>query len=238
MINIKWSFCSKIIGARYYKESAWDDVGHGSHVASIAAGNHVKDANFFGIGQGTARGGVPSARIAVYKVCTPVGCEAQDILTAFDDAIADGVDLITISLGGPSATDFNIDPIAIGGFHAMAKGILTLNSAGNNGPAPGVTSSVSPWLMSVAASTTDRRFVDKVVLGSGKTVVVCITDSCNHILLSEVANIYISNFGFRILMTSLCKQGYSLNPFTQKGKKFPLIYGQGGGDFCHEDDIK
>ncbi|KAJ4725704.1 Subtilisin-like protease [Melia azedarach] len=194
---------NKIIGARYYKESAWDDVGHGSHVASIAAGNHVKDANFFGIGQGTARGGVPSARIAVYKVCTPVGCEAQDILTAFDDAIADGVDLITISLGGPSATDFNIDPIAIGGFHAMAKGILTLNSAGNNGPAPGVTSSVSPWLMSVAASTTDRRFVDKVVLGSGKTVV-----------------------------------GYSLNPFTQKGKKFPLIYGQGGGDFCHEDDIK
>lgn len=50
----------------------------------------------------------------------------------------------------------------------MAKGVLTLNSAGNSGP--GLTASVAPWLMSVAASTTDRLFVDKVALGNGKAI--------------------------------------------------------------------
>lgn len=127
-------------------------------------------------------------------MCTPDGCESENLLAAFDDAIADGVDLITISIGGQVAVDFSQDAIAIGAFHAMAKGILTLNSAGNSGPAAGVTSSVAPWIMSVAASTTDRLFVDKVVLGNGKTVVVRISDSCIHVS-SEY--IYIPNFSFR-----------------------------------------
>ncbi|KAJ4725703.1 Subtilisin-like protease [Melia azedarach] len=199
---------NKIIGARYYATggqvvSARDEEGHGSHTASTAAGNNFKDANFFGLGQGTARGGVPAARIAAYKVCTPDGCESENLLAAFDDAIADGVDLITISIGGQVAVDFSQDAIAIGAFHAMAKGILTLNSAGNSGPAAGVTSSVAPWIMSVAASTTDRLFVDKVVLGNGKTVV-----------------------------------GYSLNPFTLKGKKLPLIYGQRDSNTCSTEAVQ
>ncbi|GAY39214.1 hypothetical protein CUMW_042630 [Citrus unshiu] len=44
-----------------------DYEGHGTHAASIASGNDVKDASFFGVGQGTARGGVPLARVAAYK---------------------------------------------------------------------------------------------------------------------------------------------------------------------------
>lgn len=135
----------------------------------------MKGASFFGIGQGTARGGVPSARIAAYKVCYPSGCDTQKILAAFDDAIADGVDIITISLGATSATPLANDEIGIGAFHAMAKGILTVNSAGNSGPEAGFTSSIAPWLMSVAASTIDPSFVDNVVLGNGKTVAVCIS---------------------------------------------------------------
>ncbi|XP_044483561.1 subtilisin-like protease SBT4.3 [Mangifera indica] len=164
----------KLIGARFYSplyaeyKTARDTKGHGTHTASTAAGNRVKDANFFGLGQGTARGGVPSSRIAVYKVCL-AGCSEVDILAGFDDAIADGVDLITISIGG-YATDFSEDSIAIGSFHAMAKGILTLNAAGNSGPDPGTTGSVAPWLMSVAATTTDRLFIDRIVLGNGTEV--------------------------------------------------------------------
>ncbi|XP_022714512.1 subtilisin-like protease SBT4.3 [Durio zibethinus] len=169
---------NKIIGARFYSSSsssnstdgtARDVEGHGSHTASTAAGNKVKDASFFGLGQGTARGAVPSARIAAYKVCHPEGCDSMDILAAFDDAIADGVDIITVSLGGESAVDFYEDTIAIGAFHAMEKGILTLNSAGNNGLS-GLqsVSSVAPWMVSVAASSTDRQFIDKVILGDGE----------------------------------------------------------------------
>ncbi|KAL0446954.1 UNVERIFIED_CONTAM: Subtilisin-like protease SBT4.4 [Sesamum latifolium] len=149
---------SKIIGARWYTPldaSVKDGSGHGTICASIAAGNHVNNASFYGIAQGTARGGVPAARIAAYKVCGGIGCQSVDILSAFNDAIADGVDIISLSLGG-------------------GKGILTVNAGGNSGHGSGRksrTASVAPWLFSVAASTTDRRIVTKVALGNGATII-------------------------------------------------------------------
>ncbi|XLS62995.1 hypothetical protein HN51_017223 [Arachis hypogaea] len=161
---------NKIIGARYYlkdQPSARDIIGHGTHTASVAAGNKVVGASFNGIAEGVARGGVPSARIAAYNVCNEEqGCRPDAILAAFDDAIADGVDLITISIGQPAQMTFDKDTIAIGSFHAMKKGILTINSTGNDGP-NNATSSVSPWLFTVAATTMDRRNIDNVLLGNG-----------------------------------------------------------------------
>ncbi|KAL1208468.1 Subtilisin-like protease SBT4.13 [Cardamine amara subsp. amara] len=163
---------NKLIGARdYTSEGARDSDGHGTHTASTAAGNAVADTSFFGFGNGTVRGGVPAARIAAYKVCGETDCTSDAILSGFDDAIADGVDLITISLGGILARIFKYDPIAIGAFHAMAKGILTVNAAGNNGPITRTVSPVAPWILSVAATTTNRGFVTKVVLGNGTTLV-------------------------------------------------------------------
>ncbi|XP_050280574.1 subtilisin-like protease SBT4.13 [Quercus robur] len=162
---------NKLIGARAYgSTSARDEEGHGTHTASTAAGNKVPDVNFYGLAKGIARGGVPSARIAAYKVCSEEGCYDQDILAAFDDAIADGVDLITISIGGEPRA-FDSDSIAIGSFHAMEKGILTLQSAGNSGPGATTVSSVTPWLFSIAASSIDRKFISKVSLANGKTLV-------------------------------------------------------------------
>lgn len=119
-----------------------------------------------GLGLGTARGGVPSARIAVYKICWSDGCSDADILAAFDDAIADGVDIISLSVGGSIPRNYFRDSIAIGAFHAMKNGILTSNSAGNDGPNSATTTSVSPWSLSVAASTIDRKFFTKVQLGN------------------------------------------------------------------------
>ncbi|GLU11532.1 hypothetical protein SLE2022_282710 [Rubroshorea leprosula] len=163
---------NKLIGARFYiGDSARDDVGHGSHTASTAAGNSVKGASFFGLAEGIARGGVPSARIAAYKPCDPSGCPSEKVLAAFDDAIADGVDLITVSLGGLSPLNFTVDTIAIGAFHAMEKGILTVQAAGNTGDFDDFrpTPSTAPWVLSVAASSIDRQFISKVVLGNGET---------------------------------------------------------------------
>ncbi|TYH56211.1 hypothetical protein ES332_D08G002000v1 [Gossypium tomentosum] len=162
----------KLIGARVYTtDSARDMDGHGSHTASTAAGNNVRNASFYGLAEGIARGGVPSARIAAYKVCDDTGCTSEDIMAAFDDAIADGNDLLSVSLGPESSSEFYLDPIAIGAFHAAEKGVLVVQSAGNSGLA-GFQSvaSVAPWILSVAASTTDRHFVNKVVLGNGKTL--------------------------------------------------------------------
>ena len=172
------TFCSKLIGARHYttngSTSARDELGHGTHTASTAAGNNVAEASFFGMAKGIARGGVPSARIAAYKVCgSSNGCKDQHILAAFDDAIADGVDIITISISGITRP-FESDSIAIGSFHALEKGILTVQSAGNAGPSFFSVSSVAPWLFSIAASSIDRKFSNKVVLANGKTFIVSI----------------------------------------------------------------
>ncbi|KAK9077902.1 hypothetical protein SSX86_001959 [Deinandra increscens subsp. villosa] len=170
---------NKLIGAKYYNTeeiktrneelSARDTDGHGTHTASTVAGQAVKNASMLGLANGTARGGVPSARIAVYKICFEGGCSDADILAAFDDAIADGVDIISLSVGGVFPFDYFKDPIAIGAFHSMKNGILTSNSAGNRGPRAGSITNVSPWSLSVAASSIDRKFLTQIVLGSNMT---------------------------------------------------------------------
>lgn len=120
-------------------------------------------ASLMGLASGTARGAVPSARVAVYKICWADGCDDADILAAFDDAIADGVDIISISVGG-APRDYFSDSISIGSFHAMKKGILTSVSAGNDGPDFSTIVNFSPWHLSVAASTIDRKFLTKLRL--------------------------------------------------------------------------
>ncbi|KAL6327331.1 hypothetical protein AAG906_018784 [Vitis piasezkii] len=146
-----------------------DTEGHGTHTASTAAGNVVSGASLLGLGAGTARGGTPSARIAVYKICWADGCYDADILAAFDDAIADGVDIISLSFGGSFPLDYFEDPIAIGAFHSMKNGILTSNAGGNSGPDPGSITNFSPWSLSVAASVIDRKFLTALHLGNNLT---------------------------------------------------------------------
>ncbi|KAG5616136.1 hypothetical protein H5410_015960 [Solanum commersonii] len=176
--SLNFTCNKKIIGAKYYRingefppgdiQSPRDTQGHGSHTASIAAGRSVSNASLYGLGSGIARGGVPSARIAVYKICWSDSCYDADILAAFDDAIADGVDIISLSVGGSSSYQYFEDSIAIGAFHSMKNGILTSNSAGNSGPDPQTVTNLLPWSLSVAASTIDRRFVTDVQLGNGE----------------------------------------------------------------------
>ncbi|KAF8015707.1 hypothetical protein BT93_H1281 [Corymbia citriodora subsp. variegata] len=175
----------KLIGARYFSDgyaavvgplnvsfdTPRDKEGHGSHTLSTAGGNFVAGASVFGYGRGTAKGGSPRARVAAYKVCWPPiagnECFDADILAGFDAAIHDGVDVLSVSLGGDPTPLFN-DGIAIGSFHAVKNGIVVICSAGNSGPSYGTVSNISPWLITVAASTMDREFSNYVVIGNQK----------------------------------------------------------------------
>ncbi|KAK6137644.1 hypothetical protein DH2020_028570 [Rehmannia glutinosa] len=158
---------NKIIGARYFgsfDDSPLDDDGHGTHAASIAAGSFVKGANVFGNANGTAVGIAPLAHLAIYKVCSI----ESDILAAMDTAVDDGVDILSLSLGGSSFNFYN-DFIALGAFIAMEKGILVSCSAGNGGPFNFSLSNEAPWILTVGASTIDRKIRATVVLGNNET---------------------------------------------------------------------
>ncbi|EPS74422.1 hypothetical protein M569_00335, partial [Genlisea aurea] len=169
----------KLIGARYFNkgylsstkgksnssvETPLDTDGHGSHTLSTAGGNFVSDANIFGYGNGTAKGGSPRARVAAYKVCW-TDCFDADVIAAFDMAIHDGVDVLSVSLGG-NTVPFYKDSIGIGSFHALKHGIIVVCSAGNSGPTAGTVTNVAPWILTVGASTLDREFTSYAILGN------------------------------------------------------------------------
>lgn len=169
------SLCNKkLIGARSFSkgyrmaiganpnrsreaESPRDVDGHGTHTASTAAGAHVANASLLGYASGVARGMATHARLAAYKVCWKIGCFSSDILAGMERAINDGVDVLSMSLGGSSAPYYR-DTIAIGAFTAVEKGIFVSCSAGNSGPQPGSLANVAPWIMTVGAGTLDRDF--------------------------------------------------------------------------------
>ncbi|WCJ23123.1 Subtilisin-like protease [Euphorbia peplus] len=142
-----------------------DSQGHGTHTASTAAGNVVPNANFFGLANGSASGMMYTARIAVYKVCWSLGCTNSDILAAIDQAVEDGVDVLSLSLGGTPKPFYN-DNVAIASFGATEKGVFVSCSGGNSGPTKSTIDNTAPWIMTVAASYTDRSFPSTANLGN------------------------------------------------------------------------
>ncbi|KAJ8755963.1 hypothetical protein K2173_024508 [Erythroxylum novogranatense] len=151
-------------------KSPRDTEGHGTHTASTATGSVVKNASLFQYAPGEARGMAPMARVAAYKICWSLGCFDSDILAAMDEAIADGVHVISLSVGANGyAPPYDQDSIAIGAFGAVQHGILVSCSAGNSGPDPYTAVNIAPWIVTVGASTIDREFPADVLLGNGIT---------------------------------------------------------------------
>ena len=155
-------------------QSARDYDGHGSHTAATAGGNNGVPALIDGKDLGTVSGIAPRARIASYKVCwdgpdqdstDDDGCAYSDSAAAIDQAIADGVDVINYSIGGPGTT-FN-SPADIGFLNAADAGIFVATSNGNSGPDSQTTGTPAgvPWITAVGATQ------DSGVLGAGLNVI-------------------------------------------------------------------
>jgi subtilisin family serine protease len=142
--------------------SARDVDGHGTHIATTAAGNKVK-ATIYGTFLGSVEGMAPRARIATYKACwlrpgtTRAACNTSDLANAIDMAVADGVDIINYSVGSSLFTITAPDDIAL--LAAAKAGVLSVVAAGNEGPNLGtITSPASnPAVITVAASSRDGQ---------------------------------------------------------------------------------
>ncbi|XWS14722.1 hypothetical protein CRYUN_Cryun35bG0033100 [Craigia yunnanensis] len=148
-------------------DSPRDFLGHGTHTSSTAAGNHVPGASQFGYAKGIARGIAPRAHVAMYKVSSGEDIVESDVLAAMDQAIADGVDIMSLSLGFDQTPYFQ-DVIAIASLSAIEKGIVVVCAAGNDG-APNSTHNAAPWITTVGAGTLDRSFTATVTLGNNLT---------------------------------------------------------------------
>ncbi len=171
------SHCNnKIVGARFYLDgflaqheldpgeirSPKDADGHGTHIATIIAGNSV-DATLLGTRVGRISGIAPRARIAVYKACwlepgsTRGTCTTSDLVRAIDDAVADGVDLINYSVGSLETELDAPDDLAL--LDALDAGVLTVVAAGNDGPELDTIGSPSsaPWVLDDGRLDARRR---------------------------------------------------------------------------------
>ncbi|KAI8000960.1 Subtilisin-like protease SBT5.6 [Camellia lanceoleosa] len=238
------SHCNrKLIGARYYiksYEAAYgrlnnvedyrsprDKDGHGTHTTSIVGGRRVMNASAIGgFAYGTASGGAPLVRLAIYKTCWPIPgqpksdgitCQKDDMLAGIDDAIADGVQVLSISIGSNQSNPYTQDGIAIGALHLL-RNIVVACSAGNSGPTPSTVTNVAPWIITVAASSIDRVFPSPLVLGNqmkiqGQTVTPLKLRRMHQLVYAQDVELP----GTTLSITGNCLPG-TLSPKLVKGK--------------------
>ncbi len=141
------------------RHNAYDDYGHGTHVAGIAAGN--------GFDSSGARSGIaPRAHLTVLKVLDASGSgRISDVVAALDYAVSNKDELhirvINLSVATGVYESYNADPLTLAAQRAVAAGIVVVAAAGNNGRSAigttqyaGVTApGNAPWVLTVGASS-------------------------------------------------------------------------------------
>jgi subtilisin family serine protease len=149
----------------------FDPDGHGSHVASIAAGNALSFSVF---GRAFSTSGVaPNANIVSYKACYDQlpddpersGCTGAALTAALEQAVIDGVDVVNYSIGSDAGNPWQR---SVGMLNFWEAGIPFVTSAGNAGPEPGTVGAPAnaPWAFAVGSST-HRRWIGRQALISG-----------------------------------------------------------------------
>ncbi|MBY5923391.1 S8 family serine peptidase [Ferrimonas balearica] len=158
-------------------ETGWDMQGHGTHVASTAAGNPLTDLPIYNVLGDLAQfrmpaisGVAPRANIVSYQVCLPAGsdggCFPDLTIQALEHAIEHGVNVINYSVGGGADSPWEAtDSLAF--LNARVAGLHVATSAGNSGPGPETIGAPgnAPWITTVAAYTHDRAYADKQLTG-------------------------------------------------------------------------
>ncbi|WP_168198384.1 S8 family peptidase [Crassaminicella thermophila] len=137
------------------KTYPYDDDGHGTHVAGIAAGNGYANIKYKGI--------APKANIIGVKVLDETGSgSTSDILAGLQWVIDNkdkyNIKVVNMSLGSPADTTYREDPLAKGAAEAVKNGLTVITAAGNNGPNPRSIMSPgnSPSVITVGAADDNR----------------------------------------------------------------------------------
>jgi minor extracellular serine protease Vpr len=161
-----------------------DCNGHGSHVAGTAAGFGVKEdgtrypgpynssiygSNNFRIGPGVA----PEATISAYRVFGCAGStDEATLVEAIDLAVAQGADVINMSLGSPfGRTD---EPSAVASDNAALAGTVVVTSAGNSGASGYIVGAPSVANRAISVAAVDASGATfpgaNIELNTGKTI--------------------------------------------------------------------
>ncbi|MGM0753765.1 MAG: S8 family serine peptidase [Bacillota bacterium] len=99
---------------------------HGTHVSGTIVGQAVNDSDYKVIGV------APDAELNVYRVLGPYGSgSTSNILAGIDRAVADGMDVINLSLGASTNNPLYATSIAVD--HAVLSGVTAVVAAGNSG---------------------------------------------------------------------------------------------------------
>ncbi|MGI8989703.1 MAG: S8 family serine peptidase [Bryobacteraceae bacterium] len=159
---------NKIIVARSYvrlldapdsDNSARDHVGHGTSTGMAAAGNTNTGP------LATITGMAPKAYLGNYKVFGSPGVNDSTsdsaLLSAINDAVIDGMDVLNLSLGGLVSGPVEDDALADAIYLATLQNVIVVVSAGNDGPDLNTIGSPAgvPSAIAAGAIPNDRAFV-------------------------------------------------------------------------------
>ncbi|PFN09771.1 S8 family serine peptidase [Bacillus cereus] len=147
-------------------------TNHGTHVAGTIAAQKKNNADY------AVKGVAPEVDLYSYRVLGPWGGgNTAGILAGIDKAIADGMDVINMSLGAQTNDPLYATSVATN--NAMLSGVVTVVAAGNAGPnektlgSPGTAalgisvgaSDVSMSIPTFTASVANEKFENMQLLG-------------------------------------------------------------------------
>jgi serine protease AprX len=142
-----------------FQPVAYDDYGHGTHVAGIIAGNGY-DSN------GARRGIAPGASLIVLKVLDSDGNGyISNVIAALDYAVEHrtqfNIRVVNLSVAAGVYESYTTDPLTLAARRAVEAGIVVVTAAGNFGRSAkgqtqygGVTApGNAPWVLTVGATS-------------------------------------------------------------------------------------
>ncbi|MBJ7983291.1 S8 family serine peptidase [Bacillus cereus] len=134
-------------------------TNHGTHVAGTIAAQKKNNADY------AVKGVAPEVDLYAYRVLGPWGGgNSAGILAGIDKAIADGMDVINMSLGAQTNDPLYATSVAVN--NAMLSGVVTVVAAGNAGPNEKTLGSPGTAALGISVGASDASMSISTFSGS------------------------------------------------------------------------